>query len=232
MTINDILRRLRFTFELSDDTMMNIFSQADMTVSRTEVSAWLKKEDAEGYVKISDFQFAAFLNGFINFKRGKKEGEQPVPEKKLTNNIILRKLKIALDLHDDDMLKMLESVEYPISKHELSAFFRKPDNEKYRICHDQIMRNFLNGMQKKYKGDFEDKDEEKPSVKPIIKKSDIKKIGISKPDVKRPNSRKPEVKKFEIKKSGTSNPEIKKPSSEVASNFKIIKVKKQRPRIK
>lgn len=227
MTINDILRRLRFTFELSDDTMMNIFSQADMTVSRTEVSAWLKKEDAEGYVKISDFQFAAFLNGFINFKRGKKEGEQPVPEKKLTNNIILRKLKIALDLHDDDMLKMLESVEYPISKHELSAFFRKPDNEKYRICHDQIMRNFLNGMQKKYKGDFEDKDEEKPSVKPIIKKSEIKKVEIRKSDVK-----KPEVKKFEIKKSGTSNSENKKQIVEESSNFKIIKVKKRRPRIK
>ncbi|MDD3741708.1 MAG: hypothetical protein PHH30_10730, partial [Bacteroidales bacterium] len=81
------------------------------------------------------------------------------------------------------------------------------------------------------KGDFEDKNEEKPSVKPIIKKSDINNTGISKPDVKRPYARKPEVKKFEIKKSGTSNHEIKKPSMEEASNFKIIKVKKKRPRI-
>jgi uncharacterized protein YehS (DUF1456 family) len=217
--------------------MIQTFELGGLTTTRTEISAWLKKEDAEGYLKISDFQFAAFLNGFINFKRGKKEGEQPVPEKKLTNNIILRKLKIALDMHDDDMLKMLESVEYPISRHELSAFFRKPDNEKYRICHDQIMRNFLNGMQKKYKGDFEDKTEEKSSVKPILKKSDVKKIEIRKSDVKRPDVRKPDVrkpdaKKFEIKKSGTSNSEIKKPIVEESSNFKIIKVKKRRPRIK
>lgn len=232
MTSNDILRRIRFTFELSDDTMIQTFELGGLTTTRTEVSAWLKKEDAEGYIKISDFQFAAFLNGFINFKRGKKEGEQPAPEKKLTNNIILRKLKIALDMHDDDMLKMLESVEYPISRHELSAFFRKPDNEKYRICHDQIMRNFLNGMQKKYKGDFEDKTEEKTSVKPILKKSEIKKIEIRKSIVKRPDVRKPEVKKFEIKKSGTSNSEIKKQIVEESSNFKIIKVKKRRPRIK
>jgi len=202
MTNNDILRRLRFTFDLSDDTMIKIFSLAEMEVSRSEVSAWLKKEDAEGYIKISDFQFAAFLNGFIILKRGKKNGEIQVPEKKLTNNIILRKLKIALNLKDEDILQMLESVEYPISKHELSAFFRKPDNEKYRICHNQIMRNFLNGMQKNYKGNFEDKTEEKKSLKPILKK--------------------PEIKKSQIDKQMPEN----------SNKMKIIKNKLRRPRIK
>jgi uncharacterized protein YehS (DUF1456 family) len=108
--------------------MMDTFAKGGMQASRAEVSAWLKKEDAEGYVKIKDFQFAAFLNGFITIKRGAKDGEIPVPEKKLTNNIILRKIKIALNLKDEDMLKMLESTEYPISKHELSAFFRAPVN--------------------------------------------------------------------------------------------------------
>ena len=202
MTNNDILRRLRFTFDLSDDTMIKIFSLAEMEVSRSEVSAWLKKEDAEGYIKISDFQFAAFLNGFIILKRGKKNGEIQVPEKKLTNNIILRKLKIALNLKDEDILQMLESVEYPISKHELSAFFRKPDNEKYRICHNQIMRNFLNGMQKNYKGNFEDKTEEKKSLKPILKK--------------------PEIKKSQIDKQMPEN----------SNKMKIIKNKLRRPRIR
>ncbi len=176
MTNNDILRRLRFTFELNDDTMIKTFGLGGLTVSRTEISAWLKKEETEGYLKITDFQFASFLNGFINLKRGQKEGEQPLPEKKLTNNIILRKLKIALNMLDEDILTMLESVEYPISKHELSAFFRKPDNEKYRVCHDQIMRNFLNGLQKAYKGDFEPKAEEKQVMKPIIKKPVVKKV--------------------------------------------------------
>ncbi len=200
MTSNDILRRIRFTFDLSDDTMIQTFENGGLTATRTEVSAWLKKEETEGYEKIKDFQFAAFLNGFINFKRGKKEGEQPIPESKLTNNIILRKLKIALDLHDEDMLKMLESVEYPISRHELSAFFRKPDNEKYRTCHDQIMRNFLNGMQKKYKGDFEDKTEEKQAMKPVIKKPGLIKPSSQKPVIKKSLSQKSEVKKILKKK--------------------------------
>lgn len=200
MTSNDILRRIRFTFDLSDDTMIQTFENGGLTSSRTEVSAWLKKEEAEGFVKINDFQFASFLNGFINHKRGKKEGEQPIPERKLTNNIILRKLKIALDLHDEDMLKMLESVEYPISRHELSAFFRKPDNEKYRTCHDQIMRNFLNGMQKKYKGDFEDKTEDKQAMKPVIKKTGLIKPLSQKPVIKKSLSQKSEVKKVLKKK--------------------------------
>lgn len=211
MTNNDILRRLRFTFDLSDDMMIKTFSLGDMTVSRTEISSWLKKEETEGYCKITDFQFATFLNGFIIFKRGKKEGGQPIPEKRLTNNIILRKLKIALNLKDEDILQMLESVEYPISKHELSAFFRKPDNEKYRICHDQIMRNFLNGMQKNYKGDFEDKTEENKSSKLILKKPELKKTQL----------RKPEIKKPQIDKQMQENP----------NKMKIIKVKPRRPRI-
>jgi uncharacterized protein YehS (DUF1456 family) len=151
MTNNDILRRIRFTFDLTDDLMMDTFSKGGIQTNRAEVSSWLKKEDAEGYVKIKDFQFAALLNGFITIKRGAKDGEIPVPEKKLTNNIILRKIKIALNLKDEDMLKMLESSEYPISKHELSAFFRAPGNEKYKECKDQIMRYFLNGMQNFYK---------------------------------------------------------------------------------
>lgn len=151
MTSNDILRRIRFSFDMNDDLMMETFAKGGVSASRIEVSAWLKKEDAEGYVKMRDFQLAAFLNGFIILKRGPKDGELVVPEKKLTNNIILRKIKIALNLKNEDMLKMLESSEYPISKHELSAFFRNPENEKYKECKDQIMRYFLNGMQNTYR---------------------------------------------------------------------------------
>ena len=151
MQNNDIIRRLRYSFDLTDDNMMKVFKLGGADYTRAQISDWLKKEDVEGYVKITDFQLAAFLNGFIVLKRGAKDGEQVLPEKKLTNNIVLRKIKIALNLKDEDMLAILDSAEYPISKHELSAFFRKPDNEKYKECKDQIMRYFLNGLQKKYK---------------------------------------------------------------------------------
>ena len=152
MINNDVLRRIRYTFDFSDSKMMNIFALADCKVTREQISAWLKKDDDPDMVNITDNQLAIFLNGLINDKRGKKEGDQPVPEKRLTNNIIFRKLKIALNLQAEDILILLSEMDVPISKHELSAFFRKAGHKHYRECKDQILRNFLKGLQLKYRG--------------------------------------------------------------------------------
>jgi|SRR5690554_3863221 len=153
MNNNDILRSLRYTFDFSDATMIEIFDLGGLTTTRAEVSDWLKKEDHEDYKPVNDFKLAVFLNGFINFKRGKQEGKEVVvPEKQLTNNIILRKIKIALNLRDDDMLEILSKAGRHLSKHELSAFFRNPTQSQYRPCLDQVLRNFLQGLQKKHRG--------------------------------------------------------------------------------
>lgn len=64
----------------------------------------------------------------------------------LTNNDILKKLRVALKLRDDDIIEILMLADYRISKSELGAFFRKDDHPKYMILQDQILRNFLNGL--------------------------------------------------------------------------------------
>jgi uncharacterized protein YehS (DUF1456 family) len=150
MTNNDILRRIRYTFNFNDSKMIAIFGQADHEVTREQISNWLKKDEDPAFQKCSDTQLAIFLNGLINDKRGKKEGPQPDPEHRLTNNIIFRKLRIALNLKAEDVLEIMDLVNFHISKHELSAFFRKPDHKHYRDCKDQILRNFLKGVQLKY----------------------------------------------------------------------------------
>ena len=151
MNNNDVLRRIRYIFDFSDSKMISIFGQADHEVTREQISNWLKKEDDPDFQPCNDHQLAIFLNGLINDRRGKKEGEQPQPEKRLTNNIIFRKLKIALDLKAEDILEIIDLTNVHISKHELSAFFRKTDHKHYRDCNDQILRNFLNGVQIKYR---------------------------------------------------------------------------------
>jgi len=151
MTNNDILRRLRYIFDFDDSKMIALFGSADLEVSRSQVSDWLKKEDDPDYQNCSDEQLAIFLNGLINDKRGKKKGPQPEPEKVLTNNTILRKLKIALDLKSDDILDLLKRVNLRMSKHELSALFRRPNHKNFRECKDQILRNLLKGIQRKYR---------------------------------------------------------------------------------
>lgn len=151
MTNNDILRRLRYTFDFNEPKMVSIFALANHKVTREQVTAWLKKDDDPEYHACKDIELAIFLNGLISDKRGKKEGAQPEPEKTLNNNIILRKLKIVLNLRDDDILEILGLADMHISKHELSALFRKAEHKHFRKCKDQILRNFLKGVQLKYR---------------------------------------------------------------------------------
>ncbi len=151
MTNNDILRSIRYTFDFNDSKMIDIFGLADHQVTRGQISDWLRKDGDPAYQNCSDIQLAIFLNGLINDRREKRDGPQPKPEKRLNNNIIFRKLKIALNLKAEGVLEIMGLADLRMSKHELSAFFRKPDHKNYRDCKDQILRNFLKGMRLKYR---------------------------------------------------------------------------------
>lgn len=151
MNNNDIFRRIRYIFDFNDSKMMDIFRLADHPVTRSQVSDWLKADDDPAFQKCSDSDLALFLNGLIIDKRGRKDGPMPAPETQLTNNMIFMKLKIALNLKAEDVLEMMGLANLSISKHELSAFFRKPGHKHYRECKNQMLRNFLRGMQLKYR---------------------------------------------------------------------------------
>lgn len=147
---NDVLRRLRYTFNYNDKQMMALFLSAGVIVTREQVSQWLKKDNDADFVSCQDADLASFLNGFINEKRGKKDGSQALPEKRLTNNIVLTKLKIALNLKAEELIELLNSVDFCLNKAELSAFSRKVDHKHYRECKDQVLRNLLQAIDKKY----------------------------------------------------------------------------------
>lgn len=150
MTNNDIFRRLRYCFNLKDHQLIATFAAADLLVTKEQLLDWLKKEDEPGFINMPDQKFAYFLDGFINQKRGKRDDKQRPPEKKLTNNIILNKLKIALNLKAEDIIELLAGINFNLSKPELSAMFRKPEHKHFRECKDQLMRNFLNALQHQF----------------------------------------------------------------------------------
>ncbi|RLB56522.1 MAG: DUF1456 domain-containing protein [Deltaproteobacteria bacterium] len=151
MTNNDILRRIRYVFDFSDDKMIAIFALANRTATRAEISDWLKKDDDPAFNACADLELATFLNGLILEKRGKLDGPARAPEEHLTHNIILTKLRIALALKADEMIEIFGLAEFKLSKHELTALFRRIDHKHYRECQDQLLRNFLRGMQLKYR---------------------------------------------------------------------------------
>jgi uncharacterized protein YehS (DUF1456 family) len=157
MNNNDILRRIRYIFDFDDSKMISIFALADLDVKRGHLVAWLKKEDDPAYQECNDRMLATFLNGLINEKRGKRDGPQPKPEMRLTNNAIFMKLKIALNLQADEVLEILKLAGFELSAHELSSFFRRAGHKNYRECQDQVLRNFLKGLQQKYRGSKESK---------------------------------------------------------------------------
>lgn len=130
--------------------MIEIFAHADYSTTRAVISDWLKRDDDPAFKRITDRELAIFLNGLINKNRGKREGAQPEPEEKLNNNIIFTKLKIALNMRAEDVLETLGLANFTLGKSELSSFFRKKGSRQYRSCQDQVLRNFLMGLQKKY----------------------------------------------------------------------------------
>ncbi|MCW3806917.1 DUF1456 family protein [Plebeiibacterium marinum] len=151
MNNNDVFRNLRYIFDFDDNKMMKLFSLGNKAVTRAQISDWLKKEDHESYKTIVDENLSAFLNGLIVLNRGAQDGSPAVNEKRLNNNQIMRKLKIALQLKDEDLIEILSLIDFKISKHELSAFFRKPGHNHYRVCKDQILRKFIFGLRAKYR---------------------------------------------------------------------------------
>ena len=147
MTNNEILRRIQHALNLKNAQIIKAIEQADVTVAHDQVINWLKDDNDKSCSTMKDKELAGFLNGFINLKRGKKEGVQPKPEVALTNNMIFMKLRIALNMKAEDVVDILEVVGISLSKYEIGAYFRKPENKNYKVCEDQLLCDFLNGVQ-------------------------------------------------------------------------------------
>ncbi len=147
MVNNDILRSVRFMLDISDIKIVEILKLANYNINVKTIIGFLKKDDEEGYLPCSDEVLGHFLDGLILLKRGKDQ-DKPTPplELPITNNLVLKKLRVAFSLNEEDLLAILASVNFKISKSELSALLRKKGHINYRDCGDQLLRNFLKGL--------------------------------------------------------------------------------------
>ncbi|RDW16076.1 DUF1456 domain-containing protein [Oceanobacillus arenosus] len=173
MNNNDILIRLRYALDLKDIEMVEIFKLGGIDVTREEVQKILTKtkdsyEEGFGtmdaidhdHIPCDNFMLESYLNGLIIYKRGKQEPKpgqnenQPMMIKSnaSVNNVLLKKLKIALALTSEDMMSILKDAGVIIAKGELSALLRKEGHSNYRKCGDRYARNFLKGLGMRYRG--------------------------------------------------------------------------------
>ncbi|PSJ41212.1 DUF1456 domain-containing protein [Zobellella endophytica] len=148
MTNNDILRRLRYALNLPDAGAIALFRLANTDVTEPQLLAWLAKEDEAHYQSCGDQQLLAFLDGLILQRRGPREGG-PVTRPAVAepvNNLVFKKLRVALELKEEDILAMLAQAGFNVGKSELTSLFRNPGHKHYQQCGDQFLRNFLQGL--------------------------------------------------------------------------------------
>ncbi len=170
MNNNEIFSHIQTIFNYDRAKLLAIFALVELEVTPKDLNAWLSDEHdnkhgnehdnehgnehrdendgehEESFVYMEDEELANFLNALIIEKRGRRDGPLPEAEDYLTNNIVLKKLRIALDLKSDDILEILESVDMSVSKYELGAMFRREDHRNYRNCKNNVLRAFLKGI--------------------------------------------------------------------------------------
>jgi uncharacterized protein YehS (DUF1456 family) len=147
MSHNDVLRSIRYLMKIPDAKLAEIIRLGGLDIGRADIVAFLKKEDEDGYKECSQEVMARFLNGLVLFKRGSDPSRPPqAVEIPVTNNGILKKLRVAFQLKDDHIIGLLEKSGLRVSKAELGAFCRRPDHRNFRVCKDQFLRNLLKAM--------------------------------------------------------------------------------------
>ncbi|QWT18756.1 DUF1456 family protein [Bacillus sp. NP157] len=147
MLNNDTLRSIRYMLDLGDVHVVEILALGGHVATRDEVEGWLKREDDAGFVAMPDPVMAHFLDGLIVHRRGRDESQPPRPvETRINNNTVLKKLRVAFELKEDDILAIMGDAGFKVSKGEVNALFRQPKHTNFRLCGDQFLRNFLKGL--------------------------------------------------------------------------------------
>jgi uncharacterized protein YehS (DUF1456 family) len=137
---------------ISEFKLVEIVVLGGGEVTQAKMNAYIKKEDEPGFEECPQNVMSRFLNGLIYLRRGKDESRPPLAPELPTNNVVLKKLRVAFELKDEDILSMLDSIGFNLSKTELSALFRKEGHHNYRACGDQLLRNFLKGLTDRVRG--------------------------------------------------------------------------------
>ena len=155
MDNNQLLRTVRDTLAATNDDMVELFLLSGSTATAAELGGLLIDEDGAGFSPCSDLQLRHFLEGLILSERGPREGaafqnevqiEVKIEAGALSNNQILKKLRVAFNLQELDMLAIFEEGGVSLSSAEFGALFRKEGNKHFRSCSDELLQGFLRGL--------------------------------------------------------------------------------------
>ena len=151
MNTNDILFRIKTALSLDNEVMIEAYSLAGYEMKPDRLNQLLKRRQDDGFALCSYEELGRFLDGLVVLKRGpspKKTYDDEVIE--LTNNLILKKLRIALELKEPETEIIFGLGEVQLSKQQLASLFRKEGHKNFRVCSDELLKAFLSGLDEFY----------------------------------------------------------------------------------
>lgn len=146
MTNNYVLSSIMNSLKLDKVDVLKSYKLVDKKITQDDVDDILREPSDEKFILLSDEGFELFLNGFIAYKRGPSDKKAKKQKIYFSNNIILKKLKIALDLKDEDIIAIFKNDGLEITKSQLTAYFRRDGHINYRKCSDSLLKRFINGL--------------------------------------------------------------------------------------
>jgi len=151
LNTNDILYKIQKALSLSSEDMLKAYELEAYKMESTHLDSLLKKRQDKGSKLCSYEELGIFLDGLVTLKRGpspKKSDENKVVE--LTNNLILKKLRIALELKEAETEIIFSLGEAELSKQQLASLFRKEGHKNFKECSDELLMAFLDGLDEFY----------------------------------------------------------------------------------
>ncbi len=151
MQINDILFKLKKALSLSQEDIIKAYALADYEMTKERLESILKRRQDRGYQEATYEELGVFLDGLVLLKRGSSDKvaneNEPIA---LTNNLILKKVRVAMELKEPELLILFALAEVELSKRQIGALFRKEGTKNFKACSDEVLMAFLEGLDEFY----------------------------------------------------------------------------------
>lgn len=151
ISTNEILYRIKKALNLSIEEMLEAYKLENYSMEASHLESLLKRRLDDGFVIATYEELGVFLDGFVTLKRGpspKKPDDDDAVE--LTNNLILKKLRIALELKEPETEIIFGLADVELSKQQLASLFRKEGHKNFKECSDELLMAFLDGLDEFY----------------------------------------------------------------------------------
>jgi uncharacterized protein YehS (DUF1456 family) len=149
MKTSEVIQSIKEALNLNRAQIMHIYELEEVLITKDRVDSILKNSSKKGSINATYEELGVFLDGLVQYKRGtsKQTQEEDVI---LDNNLILKKLRAALNLKEHELIMIFELADYKISKSTIKDMFRSPNNPKLKECTNATLKAFLTGLNEFY----------------------------------------------------------------------------------